>query len=184
MAIIKCYECGKDVSTAARACPTCGAKVRKPPKSVGLGGAVFALFVGYVIYAAVSGSGGATRQPSDATVGVSSPAGTSAPPMLEVQSWRCDTEYGFMFVRGEVKNVSSRKLENVTAVGEFRTAAGELVKAEDALLDYNPLMPGQTSPFKAGGTGNPEIQKCGLAFKYLIGGGEIAYTEKSKGKAK
>ena len=81
-----------------------------------------------------------------------------------------------------MKNVSTRKLENVVAVGEFRTKAGELVKSKDALLDYNPIMPGQTSPFSAGGTDNPQISGCQLAFKYLLGGGTVAYVEKKKGK--
>jgi hypothetical protein len=30
MALTKCHECGQDVSTQAKACPTCGAKVKKP----------------------------------------------------------------------------------------------------------------------------------------------------------
>lgn len=30
MALIKCYECGKDVSDKAKKCPSCGAKVIKP----------------------------------------------------------------------------------------------------------------------------------------------------------
>lgn len=33
MALVKCKECGKDVSTAAKACPSCGAA---PPKKTGL----------------------------------------------------------------------------------------------------------------------------------------------------
>jgi hypothetical protein len=31
MALITCHECKKEVSTEAKACPSCGAKVRKPP---------------------------------------------------------------------------------------------------------------------------------------------------------
>jgi hypothetical protein len=30
MALIKCHECGQDVSTQAKACPACGAQVKKP----------------------------------------------------------------------------------------------------------------------------------------------------------
>jgi hypothetical protein len=30
MALTKCHECGQDVSTQAKACPTCGAPVKKP----------------------------------------------------------------------------------------------------------------------------------------------------------
>ena len=80
-----------------------------------------------------------------------------------------------MFVLGEVMNTSSIKLANVMAVGEFRTKDGTLVKAEDSLIDYNPILPGQTSPFKAGGTDNPAIVDCYLSFKTLFGQ-KIAYT--------
>jgi hypothetical protein len=139
------------------------------------------LFVGYVVYSVASHEG---AHPTSSVADVSPAAATPELPPLEVQSWRCDTEYGYIFVTGEVKNVSSRKLENVTAVGEFRTSSGELVKSEEALLQYNPIMPGQSSPFKAGGTENPQATKCNLAFKYLLGGGEIAYTLKQKGKPK
>ena len=30
MPIVKCHECGKDVSTQAKTCPSCGVKVKKP----------------------------------------------------------------------------------------------------------------------------------------------------------
>lgn len=173
MAIKKCKECDKEVSSKAKQCPHCGAPV---PKKVGLVGIILVLFVGYIIYAAATGSGrSSTNSPTPSAV----PSTPPTPP-LEVQSWRCDTEHGYVFVRGEVKNVSSQKLENVVAVGEFRTESGELVKTEDALLEYNPIMPGQQSPFKAGGTENPQIKNCNLSFKYLLGGGKIAYTVKGK----
>lgn len=178
MAIKKCKECGKEVSSQAKQCPHCGAP---QPKSVGIGGILLALFVGYIIYAAMSGGGGS----GSTSAATSSTSTYSAPepqtPPLEVQSWRCDKEHGYVFVRGEVKNVSSLKLENVVAVGEFRTKGGDLVKSEDALLDYNPIMPGQTSPFSAGGTDNPQISGCQLGFKYLFGG-TLAYIERKNGK--
>lgn len=68
------------------------------------------------------------------------------------------------------------------AVGTFRTNSGELVKSDSALIDYNPLMPGQTSPFKSMGTDNPQITDCGLNFKYLMGG-SISFTEKGEQKS-
>lgn len=141
---------------------------------------MLALFVGYVIYAVAVSEGGGSSS-TDSTLSSTYTAPEPQPSPLEVQSWRCDKEHGFVFVRGEVKNVSTQKLKNVVAVGEFRTKGGELVKSEDALLDYNPIMPGQTSPFSAGGTDNPQIQNCNLGFKYLLGG-SIAYVEKKKGE--
>ncbi len=179
MAIKKCKECGKEVSSQAKQCPHCGAP---QSKSVGLGGIILVLFVGYIIFV-VAGGGGSGSSSSGTTAGSSAayaPPPPASPP-LELQSFRCEKEHGYVFVRGEVKNVSSEKLKNVVAVGEFRTKSGELVKSEDALIDYNPIMPGQTSPFSAGGSDNPQISGCELAFKQLMGG-TIAYVEKKRGK--
>jgi hypothetical protein len=182
VAMKNCKECGKEVSSNAKECPHCGAP---QPRQVGIAGILGTLFVGYIVYAVATHEGAQSAQPSSSFADVSpAPSAAPEPPPLEVQSWRCEKEYGYIFVTGEVKNVSSRKLENVTAVGEFRTTSGELVKSEDALLEYNPIMPGQSSPFKAGGTENPVATKCNLAFKYLLGGGEIAYTLKEKGSPK
>lgn len=47
MALIKCDECGSEVSSAAKACPKCGAK---PRKAVGLLGWLFVLFAAYLAY--------------------------------------------------------------------------------------------------------------------------------------
>lgn len=35
MAMIKCYDCGHQVSDRGKYCPTCGARVRKPFGAVG-----------------------------------------------------------------------------------------------------------------------------------------------------
>lgn len=46
MTVVKCPECGNQVSTEARACPHCGAPVKKGPRrSVIYGGALLALVV-------------------------------------------------------------------------------------------------------------------------------------------
>jgi hypothetical protein len=45
MALIKCHECGKDVSTEATACPNCGAGVRKPSSESSGGLLILGIFV-------------------------------------------------------------------------------------------------------------------------------------------
>lgn len=50
MALIKCAECGHDVSTQAKACPSCGAKVVVPKKT-----SVFTWLVGAIMAAAIIG---------------------------------------------------------------------------------------------------------------------------------
>ncbi len=84
---------------------------------------------------------------------------------LQLLSWRNYTEYGYIHVVGEVKNISNSKLDNVTAVVTFRTEDGTLVKTDEALIDYNPLMSGQTSAFTVLATENPAIKKLSLGFQ-------------------
>jgi len=172
----KCKSCGKAVSKSVNACPHCGAKQAR------ISGMqlTIAIIFGLIILGMIA----SPDQPKNSTstsssVTSSKSSVTQEPPPLELVSWRCEKEYGFIHVRGEVRNVSPRKLENVAAVGEFRTKDGELVKSEVALLEYNPIMPMQTSPFSAGGTDNPSIKRCGVTFKYLFGG-SIDFTQKEK----
>lgn len=58
MSLIKCHECGGQVSSAAKACPHCGAK---PRKKVGIIGIFFALFIGYIAFSCSSGLDRAQR---------------------------------------------------------------------------------------------------------------------------
>lgn len=187
MSLTKCKECGHEISDQAQSCPNCGAPQQKPKsKGIGCGSAiVLVLLVGWIASqfstpdvnrSSTSSSSTTSSGPSGSTYTAPSlPSG----PLLEVQSWRCEKEHGYVFVRGEVKNLTTDSLKNVLAVGEFRMKSGELVKSETALLEYNPILPGQTSPFRAGGTDNPQIKSCGVTFKYLMGG-TIDSTEKPK----
>jgi len=179
MALSKCKECGHEISKKAKECPNCGSP--QGPKQYSLGKLIVYGLMAWFLYAVFTADYSGNSSTSTASSGRSNPAPPAAPqtPSLEVQSWKCNTEHGYIFVEGEVKNVSNRKLENVVAVGTFRTKSGEHVKTEDALLDYNPILPGQISPFKAGGTTNPQITNCNLTFKYLMGG-TIAFTDNKK----
>jgi hypothetical protein len=60
----------------------------------------------------------------------------------------------YHIIEGQVKNVSSQPLKNVTAVGIWLDKDGEFIKSDDAIIEYNPILPGQTSPFKTMSTGN------------------------------
>ena len=212
MALISCDECGKQVSEKAASCPNCGAPIQNETSnscesnscesnSCESNGSSFReKFIVFIIaaslFAAIPMCSG-TREydaPTSRSSNQSNTSGSSsnsssysAPreytPPLEVISWKCDKEYSYVFVRGEVKNISSRSIENVMAVGEFRTKDGTLVKSEDSLIDYNPILPGQTSPFKTGGTDNPAITKCNLSFKTLFGH-QLDYTTAKDRKKK
>lgn len=61
MALIKCQECGNEVSNQARVCPTCGAKVKKPTSLIVK---ILVGVVGVGILASLLSSPG-TSKPSD-----------------------------------------------------------------------------------------------------------------------
>jgi len=90
--------------------------------------------------------------------------------LLQVESFNCYEEYGYFHITGEVTNISNRSLSNVEAVGRMYTDEGEFVKSDSALIDYNPVLSNQTSPFSIISTMNPAISKCIVNFKTLMGG--------------
>jgi hypothetical protein len=53
MALVKCKECGEQVSSSAKSCPKCGAK---PPKQHTTAALVMLVFIGYAGYAAIKGT--------------------------------------------------------------------------------------------------------------------------------
>jgi len=106
---------------------------------------------------------------------VGSPAPTARPtvpeqPPLELVKFAWRTEYGYAILEGQVKNISSQPLRDVTAVASFYDANGGFITSADTLIAYNPVLPGQTSPFKVMATENPAMHKAGVQFKELLGG--------------
>jgi hypothetical protein len=96
---------------------------------------------------------------------------------LQLLSTSNERSYGYITMSGEVKNISSSSLENVMAVVSYYTEDDIFVKSADALIDYNPILSGQTSPFEVITTDNPAITRFRISFKYLFGG-TIPYEDK------
>lgn len=191
MALIKCPDCGRDISDAAPVCLGCGRPiaaqggvlpVAQPPekkKSSPLAIGCLAVLVAFVALWVIGKimSGGS----SDRSVGTSLLTGskeTQAPtgPMLELIKSHWYTEYGYAIYEGQVKNISSQPLKNVEAVATFYDSNGQFITSSDALIDYNPILPGQISPFKVMKTENPAMKKASVEFKYLSGG-SILYRD-------
>lgn len=90
--------------------------------------------------------------------------------MLELLSMNDTREYDFITIEGQVKNISLVSLDAIEAVVQFYDGNGKFVKSDSALIDYNPILAGQTSPFSVITTDNPEIKRYSVIFKYLFGG--------------
>jgi hypothetical protein len=94
----------------------------------------------------------------------------STAPSLALLSSRGYEQSSFFIVEGQVTNLSDRPLRNVTAVSTWVDAKGEFITSDNAIIDFNPILPGQTSPFKTMTRGNPAMHSFRVEFKELFGG--------------
>jgi hypothetical protein len=104
---------------------------------------------------------------------------------LELVKKTLHIEYGYAVLDGLVRNTSSQPLKNVMAVVSFYDADGGFITSSEALIDYNPVLPGQASPFKVMKTENPAMDTARVEFKELMGGTiPFRNAESKKGKRK
>ncbi len=69
-------------------------------------------------------------------------------PRLQLITSDVTSANGNITVSGDVKNISNATIEHVIAVAELGAPDGRIVKNATAPVDYEPVMPGQTTPFK------------------------------------
>lgn len=89
---------------------------------------------------------------------------------LVVESWGWTKSSNYAIVEGKVTNQSGATLENILAVAEFKTGDGTFITSDDSLLEYNTLLPGQSTPFKIYANFNPAMERANLGFKQMFGG--------------
>lgn len=90
--------------------------------------------------------------------------------VLELTSFSWSTEHGYATAEGMVKNISSAPIENVQAIAIFSDANGDFITSANALIDYRPILPGQSSPFKVMKSENPAMKSARIEFKQFAGG--------------
>lgn len=100
----------------------------------------------------------------------------TAPATLTVRSWNWNEQYSYAIVEGTVKNNSAQPIRNLQAVVEFTDKSGNFITSGSALVEFRPLMPGQSSPFKVMESFNPMMKSANLRFKELMGG-EIDFDQ-------
>jgi hypothetical protein len=76
-------------------------------------------------------------------------------PQIELLSSSGHEESGYLIVEGEVRNLTDRNLDRVAVIVTWYTADETMVTSDESLIEYNPILPGQTSPYKSMTRGNP-----------------------------
>jgi len=112
----------------------------------------------------------ATREASLKTQ-IARPTNTPVPPpyKLALISHSCSRTMSYISCEGFVKNISAVALTNVVAVLELSDENGVPLGSDDALIGYDPLLPGQESPWKVIARNNPVFTKSSVQFKELSG---------------
>lgn len=88
---------------------------------------------------------------------------------LELQNWQWGKEYGYVTAEGQVKNISGRKLTRVEALVTWYDKNGNMITYRSSLIEYDPILPGQSSPFKVMERYNPAMEKASIEFKHMWG---------------
>lgn len=185
MPLVTCPDCGKEHSDAAPACPNCGrphaqtsvptaspAAPSDPKKATASqAGCLLLILVGVLLwYMSESSTPRRRTAPARASSPESASSTTPSGPSLELVAWNWSTEHGFAKADGQVRNISPKPLENVAAVVTFYDKSDTFITSDDALIDYNPILPGQTSPFSVMARHNPAMRKASVEFKHMFGG--------------
>lgn len=123
-----------------------------------------------------------SNSPSPSGEGTSNTVSQTVQPKLAILSSRAYASEGggYYIVEGQVQNISGESLRNIEAVANWSTRDGTFVTSDSAMVDYDPILPGQVSPFKTMSRANPEMAKYSVEFKSLMGG--TVYTDDRRKK--
>lgn len=84
----------------------------------------------------------------------------------------------YRVIDGQVDNLSEEPIRSLTVVVTWFNGAGQLMTSDSTLIEFDPLMPGQKSPFQTMTRDNPEMRTYRLSFKSMRERSEIAYVDR------
>ncbi|ENX22472.1 hypothetical protein F892_01714 [Acinetobacter vivianii] len=168
MALINCKECGVQVSTQAKACPNCGAKVKKPTSIFTW---IILVIVVFGIFAAIGGgdkSGGTSSGSSEVQLSPKEQA------LNDVQfdfSWSKDGFGNIMMIDMTVKNNGIHDIKDFTVECEHTSNSGTKIDSNKREV-FEIIKAGETKKFKQFNMGFIHSQaassSCGITDLVVI----------------
>ena len=110
--------------------------------------------------------------PAEKRTPVYNPSNPSPAYRLALLSFSCTTSSSSRYntCEGAVTNLTNQSLRNIVAVVTWVDSNGTPQRSDDALIDFNPILAGQTSTWSTIGRANPGLTDSYLNFKELSGG--------------
>lgn len=148
MAMTKCSECGKEVSSKAKSCPNCGVGVKKPTSLLKVIGIIaFGFFAVSIVKAMVSPDHTAARSTKNyATSAPASTASDSSALTANGEKFKRG-QFGNVVFTGNIINTTGKKLSYVQV--EVNLYDKNNVQVGSTLANINNLEPGVTWAFEA-----------------------------------
>ena len=167
--IKKCKHCQTDISNNAKRCPNCHGDLRiwpmRHPFIV-----IVLLFI--ILVFLWPGLRDLYRFYIKSPKPLNESAEQETQYLLELKNvtYTKEKDTGFIITEGLITNISSKSISDVLAVVQLYDDNDNFIKSADALIEYNPILSGQSSPFKVITSDNPAIQQGKIEFKYFSGG--------------
>lgn len=172
----KCKFCISDIPSEAKRCPQCHADLRLWRKRNPLLVIVILLVViwipvsflsrCYKLYINSVTEADAVNDPSKA--------------VLRLDDSKYTRSAGYVVTEGRITNISSDSQKYVVAVIQWFDENDGFVTSDEAVIDYNPILPGQTSPFSIHTVYNPAMESAIVTFKKGLGGTIPTYYPDAK----
>jgi hypothetical protein len=114
--------------------------------------------------------------PSESSAPKEVPSTDAGGKSLVVKSWSCTMDSDWVFIRGELKNVSTTSITRLQVVATLRTADGTLISSGESIPEYETILPGQTSPFEVSVGFNPAVRSADLSLKNFNNGEAVEFS--------